>query len=417
MQLHMPENPYRVALDNEVIFAHGLSGIGDRGPDLVVSLGPARSGDENPILFRGNEGPGAVPSPNPALRFWSMRALGILDFFNTEPIERSKSIGRDDPTEKILHSRMFRLEVFHPDKSLRSAIMSWQSANIGGSAGMLLLVVLAFVALYRLYVRTDRLRAREQDFVTSMSHELRTPISVIQASSDNLSQGVVSDPARIARYGSLINRQAGRLGRMVESILLYSGIENRNAEQLQSTDIDIKSLIEEICESLSDIATEVKVKIQTRTDRAPTEFQGDPLAIRLVIENLLMNALKHGLPSEVETAESRSLMGEIRVEARVSAPAELVITVEDEGPGILPKEARRIFEPFIRGEISVREQHPGSGLGLHLVKRIVSLLSGSISVESPYETIYGEKKSGARFIVRLPMDSINAQKRRGENHG
>ena len=77
--------------------------------------------------------------------------------------------------------------------------------------------------------------------------------------------------------------------------------------------------------------------------------------------------------------------------------------VEDEGDGIPPREASRIFEPFYRRQETVQKQVPGSGLGLHLARRIAALLGGAISLESPYLDPSGRVHRGCRFIVELPL--------------
>jgi signal transduction histidine kinase len=63
-----------------------------------------------------------------------------------------------------------------------------------------------------------------------------------------------------------------------------------------------------------------------------------------------------------------------------------------------------VFEPFFRGERSVSGQRPGSGLGLHLVRRVVTLLGGKVSLESPYANLAGFRQNGCRFIVILPIE-------------
>jgi signal transduction histidine kinase len=81
----------------------------------------------------------------------------------------------------------------------------------------------------------------------------------------------------------------------------------------------------------------------------------------------------------------------------------LEIVVEDRGPGVPPKEAGKIFDPFVRGELSVRRQVPGSGLGLHLVRRIAGVLGGTVKLESPYKTLPGMLQQGCRFTVEIPF--------------
>jgi signal transduction histidine kinase len=232
-----------------------------------------------------------------------------------------------------------------------------------------------------------------------MSHELRTPIAVLQSTTENLKSGVVTDPQRVSRYSEIIHRETRRLAGMVENILLYSGLEKRTPGSKAAVPVDVGKLIDEVLTSLQEPAKEARCTIRLTKTTALISIRSDPAALRLILENLLLNAIRHGLPAdrrENDAAEIRLI-----VEQKIYQHG-LLVTVEDDGPGIPPRESRRIFEPFVRGEASVRAQRPGSGLGLHLVRRVVRILGGSITLESPYENTIGQMNRGCRFTVDLP---------------
>ncbi len=194
---------------------------------------------------------------------------------------------------------------------------------------------------------------------------------------------------------------------MVENILLYSGLEKRVPGSGALVPVDIGKLIAEVLTSLREPAKEAHCTIRLIEKTTPTSMHSDPVALRLILENLLLNAIRHGVGAdggEDNEAEIRLI-----VDQRVFHHG-LIITVEDNGPGILSREQRRIFEPFVRGEASVRAQRPGSGLGLHLVTRVVRILGGSITLESPYENTIGQIQKGYRFVVELPGTPV------GKNH-
>jgi len=329
---------------------------------------------------------------DPSTRFWTQSKI-----FGMEP--------PGDPEEKF--KPLFRLDIYYPGGPIDSIISTRRIVNFAVSAVILLLLVSSSVILFRLYRNTTRLRATEQEFVASMSHELRTPIAVLQSTTENLKSGVVTDPSRVSQYGEIIHRETRRLASTVENILLYSGLERRTPGSNPVVPVDVKKLMDEVLTSLREPAKQAHCSIRLVERNTPISVRSDPAALRLILENLLLNAIRHGLPPEREEAD----VAEIRliVEQKVYRHG-LLITVEDDGPGIPSGEARRIFDPFVRGEASVRAQRPGSGLGLHLVRRVIRILGGSITLQSPYEQSIGQKHRGCRFTVDLP------QAPEGRNH-
>jgi signal transduction histidine kinase len=282
------------------------------------------------------------------------------------------------------------LSVFYPNGTLSDAMLRQQSVNIALSLGILGLLAASVVVLFRLYSNSVRMRASEQEFVASVGHELRTPISVIQASSENLVRGVVVDPARLPRYAEVIHGQVKRLAGMVESILVYSGLQSGRAQPPRLVSTDLSALLRDMVPPLEQLAAERGSRVKLLTEALPATVCTDPVALRLIVENLVVNAVRHADP------------GEIRLEVCRRDFDTLRIAVEDDGPGIPAREQQRIWDPFVRGDRSARGQVPGSGLGLHLVKRVTVLLGGKVALESPYANIAEAVQKGSRFVVTLP---------------
>ena len=315
---------------------------------------------------------------DPITRYWFLRTDGFPG------IEE----------EQFSHSPT--LEIFFPDRSLETAMRRRMVSSLLLSAGTLLVLIAAYFALYALLRRTNALRSREHDFVTSMSHELRTPLSVISATSDNLVRGIVDNPDRIKKYGNLIQTQSQRLGKMVESILFYSGLESLDAGAMHDEEINLDTFFGEILHTLAPAAEEAGVRVVFARDTGIDSARSDSNAVRLIAENLIVNAFRHGVGSQSDP--------EVRVEIRTRPPRFLYLTVEDDGPGIPADEMKRVFEPFARGERSKVEQVPGSGLGLHIVRRVSTRLGGQVTVESPYPDMAGGSRRGARFTVKIPVE-------------
>jgi signal transduction histidine kinase len=282
------------------------------------------------------------------------------------------------------------IEVYYPNKPLESVVFGRRVLGIAVGVGILSILFASGAVLYGLYRRSARLRASEQEFVASMSHELRTPIAVIQATSENLSNSVVTDPARLPRYARVIHDQVKRLSDMVESILFYSGLQSDASRPPVLADVDLPRLIEDVVHPLTELATRRGSVLVVRAEGIPRTICSDATALRLLLENLLTNAIRHADPGEIRLILARKAFDILR------------ITVEDCGPGIEPREQSSVFEPFVRGERSIKDQRPGSGLGLHLVSRVAAMLGGSAELESPYANLAGIAQPGCRFSVTIP---------------
>jgi signal transduction histidine kinase len=400
MDYYLEGYPYRI-VDTETEINLFSSGIGDPARVPEISLyprmlyifknpPPENTSEEDKLV----QPPGRdlldsyveqVLGKDPSFRFWVQRSKPEGELWDLPP---------DSGKER---DSKVRLDIYYPGASISSLVSTRRMVNLTVSIGVLLLLVAGSIVLFRLYRNITRLRSTEQEFVASMSHELRTPITVLQATSENLISGVVADPQRVARYGGIIHKETKRLAQMVEGILLYSGLEKRTFQPAVAVAVNPMDLVREITTSLQEPAEKARCEIKIIEHTPPGEVYCDPTALRLIIENLLINAVYHGLPKDSGGGAEVRLV----IEGRYPRNG-LVILVEDDGPGILPKEARRIFEPFVRGTASVEAQRPGSGLGLHLVRQVAGMLGGTITLESPYKNAVMQMQAGCRFILELP---------------
>lgn len=271
------------------------------------------------------------------------------------------------------------------DHSASRLAITWLGAMaLLGGLGVAFSLVVAQIA------RLSETRMREREFVAAVTHELRTPLTVIRSCADNLAGGIVAGP-RVAEYGGLIGEQAMRLGRMVEDVLDFAGVSGR-APRPAPVDCDLPALLAELRRGLDPLAAARGCRIDWPTQGVPSTVRSDPGTLNLALGNLVANAIHHAYDAG----------GPIRVSVRRGRGRRLEFLVEDEGRGIPPREAAKIFKAFYRGSASRRNQELGAGLGLHLASRKAALVGGAIRLESPYRLPDGRRQGGCRFIFSVP---------------
>jgi signal transduction histidine kinase len=214
-------------------------------------------------------------------------------------------------------------------------------------------------------------------FLRLVSHELRTPLTAIQLHLQLLmKQG---DPQGVA---ARISRSFKRLSQLIETVLEYTRVESDRLV-MRLEDFDVGALGQEIAEELLPQAQQKLLRLELAP--VPPELpplHSDPRMLRLVLINLVMNAVKY--------TESGSIVVSVGY-----APGEYRLSVADTGPGIAPEQQARIFEPFEQMEPIANKHIPGVGLGLALVKQLVALLGGRVELQSTLG-------KGSTFTVVLP---------------
>ncbi|MFN7919288.1 MAG: HAMP domain-containing sensor histidine kinase [Bryobacteraceae bacterium] len=273
-------------------------------------------------------------------------------------------------------------KVTHEAGFVPAAVEAARRRNFGLALVLLALIAAAGFALLRNTRQARRLAAAQYQFFAGISHELRTPLTVIQGSAHNLSSGVVKDDVQRQSYLRAIVKQSAQLNEMVDQVLAYGSASNASAGTGSAPlDVAVSEAIEAAAVELEQSGRSVDV------DMPPDlpELRGDPLTLRRVLSNLILNAIRHG-------------GGEVRVSARRSGGV-VEITVSDSGDGIPPDELKQIFEPFFRGEQARNGRSRGTGLGLSLVKESVESLGGNVTVES-------FPGKGTAITLRWPVASV-----------
>ena len=228
--------------------------------------------------------------------------------------------------------------------------------------------------------RIDTVRT---DFVANLSHELKTPIGGIAALADTMIGE--TDPQVIERLTSRIVDESYRLSRIVDDLLDLSRIEFGGADDWEP--VVISEVVDEVVARLQHESLRTGVSIEVR-HTVPVRVLGDRMQLVSALENLVTNAVKYSGDGKKVTVE-------------VHATDELVsIAVIDQGIGIAAKDHQRIFERFFRVDRARSRTTGGVGLGLSIVRHVVSNHGGTVSVVS-------EEGRGSTFTIVLPRETTS----------
>jgi signal transduction histidine kinase len=233
--------------------------------------------------------------------------------------------------------------------------------------------------------QNERLRELDRlkdEFVASISHDLRTPLTSIAGYVELLREDEASLSAEHRHFLNVVSRNAERLMSLVDDLLFVARLQSGQVE-LSPDDLDLGELAGECLEAARPRADGKDVELDLLT-RGPLSARGDRRRLAQVLDNLVSNAIKF-------TPEGG------RVEIRVGTEADqALLEVSDTGIGISEADRQRLFTPFFRAPEAVVRQIPGTGLGLHIAREIVTAHGGTISVDS-------RKGGGTTFAVALPL--------------
>jgi len=287
---------------------------------------------------------------------------------------------------------VWQLVLQHPAGSLEAAVGQARRRNLTLSFGMLALLCVSVGLIVVNAQRSQRLAAQQMDFVATVSHELRTPLAVIRSAAQNLSAGVVHEPAQAKRYGELIEGEGRRLTEMIEQVLDYAGLSGDRRPQAMSA-VDAGAVAREIIDSFHEVFASEHIEVSPTIEPDLPLVLAEEGAIRRALQNLVTNAVKYG-------ADGRWI-GIEATRGEHHGRLEVHLTVRDHGPGIDAADLPHIFEPFYRGAPARDRQIHGNGLGLSLVKRVAEAHGGRLVVAST-------PGQGTAFTIALPASSESA---------
>jgi two-component system phosphate regulon sensor histidine kinase PhoR len=237
--------------------------------------------------------------------------------------------------------------------------------------------------------RVEEMRA---DFVANASHELRTPLAALLGFIETLQGTAKDDPAARAKFLTIMQGQATRMARLIDDLLSLSRIELN--EHLQpNTAVDLAPIVRQVADGLQTLARDRDVVIKVTTPLDALIVLGERDELIRALENLVENALKYGAAGKrVDITLTRS-------QTRAGT-SEVRLAVRDYGPGIAPEHLPRLTERFYRVDVADSRAQGGTGLGLALVKHVLTRHGGRLNIESTP----GE---GATFTMHLPLHTAD----------
>lgn len=243
-------------------------------------------------------------------------------------------------------------------------------------------------------------------FLATMSHEIRTPLNGVVGTIDLLGHSSLNqnqrDLVRTAKESSLA------LISIIDDILDFSKIEAGRLD-LERVPVAIEELLVSVVDTLQPLAAKNKVDVLIYCDPALPDIFGDPVRLRQILLNLVGNAIKFSgnLADRTGLVVIRAELDDIS-----SEQAAFHLSVCDNGIGMTPEVAARLFQPFAQAESSTTRRFGGTGLGLVISRRLAEMMGGTVTVKSA-------AGKGALFTVPLRLDIAPASERPSQSdlHG
>ena len=256
-----------------------------------------------------------------------------------------------------------------------------------------------------------------RSFVANVSHELKTPMTTIAGFIDGILDGTIP-PERQSHYLHIVSDEVKRLSRLVRTMLNLSRIDNGELK-LRPNDFDISETVLSTVLTFEKSIDEKKIDIRGLDTLQPMQVHGDEDLLHQVVYNLVENAVKF---TNTEGYISFNVSDSID---------RIVVTIENSGSGIQSDELPLVFEKFYKTDKSRSQDKNGMGLGLYLVRTIIKLHGGDISVSSvvneytrfsfyipkPQEPPKLKYNTGSIPVTVPVEDAVISERPKKEHHG
>jgi signal transduction histidine kinase len=247
----------------------------------------------------------------------------------------------------------------------------------------ILALILGVYLFYKYLSREAELVRLKSEFTDRASHTLKTPLTRIRMVAEKLHLGWVTSETKKKEYLQTILSESDRMNEMITNMLDFSRIEaGRKHYDFENTSLPV--LVKEVLESYTPYIKNLGFQLEVDIDDNIPSFLLDADAVRLILVNLLQNAVKYSI-------KEKSIIVRLYREKETA-----VLEVEDKGMGIEKDNLNKIFEQFHRASGDTVQTVEGSGLGLYLVQHAVHAHGGEVKVTS-------EPGKGSRFVIILPI--------------
>lgn len=249
------------------------------------------------------------------------------------------------------------------------------------------------VSLARAKETAEAANNAKKEFIQNMSHDIRTPLIGIIGLSNLLQQEVADQ--EIQERAQMINQSGEQLLSLLNSVLEIASTKNSEEHRLDLESFDFTHLLHSIYELELPTITSKNLTLQLTIDPAvPRWIISDAVKIHRIILNLLGNAIKFTQRGFINIT--------VKQEKITAQKMMLIINIADSGIGIAKEEQSKIFDQFYRVSPSYQGLYTGQGIGLHIVRKYINLLHGSIDIDS-------KEQQGTTFIIKLPVLIGNAK--------
>ncbi len=313
-----------------------------------------------------------------------VRGAGNTALFRSSPVAESRFLGRAPFGEYF--GDLAVVVALREASAGRLVIGGLPRSRLPFILALFVLSVALFAAALVQLSRERGLARLRADFVSGVSHELRTPLAQVRMFAETLLLGRVRSEDERRRSLEIVDQEARRLSHLVENLLHFSRTERRGL-RLAPERASLAPLLADIVEAFRPLAANRRATIRVES-AGDVVAPVDAAAFRQVILNLLDNAVKYGPEGQVVRVRLTAEDGEARV------------AVEDEGPGIPPAERERVWRRFFRLERDRGTAVAGTGIGLAVVRELVTHHGGRAWIE--------EAAAGTRVVIALPVNGSRA---------
>jgi signal transduction histidine kinase len=265
-------------------------------------------------------------------------------------------------------------------------------ANLQLRMAMVLPVLMLFIAVVSWWVAGRTMKpiyssyVKMQQFTADAAHELRTPLMALQATVELMKYYQPDEYLEQKKSLVALDRQTERLIQLAQDLLMLSRLDSP-LEQLQLEPCHLNQVVPRVVENLQSLSKEAKVNLKTYLITSdPLLVKIDPIHLERLLTNLVVNAIEHTPEGGCVTVVLEQL------------GKQALLRVSDTGLGMSPEVRERIFDRFYRANHDRGRQSGGAGLGLSIVKSIVSSYGGTVEVLS-------QLQQGSTFTIKLPLCS------------